>query len=295
MRILLTGATGQIGWELRRTLAPLGEIVAPGRAAFDLARPDTLGEAVRRIAPDLIVNPAAYTAVDLAESERALAFRINAAAPEALAVAARELGIPLLHYSTDYVFDGHKLGPYRETDTPHPLGVYGASKLAGEAAVAAQGGPHLILRTAWVYGLRGKNFLLTLRKLARERDRLRVVNDQFGAPTWSRLVAEASTLVLARWLARPAYVADSGIYHLTCAGRASWHEFAAAILVDLERREGRRPALEAIPGSDYPTAATRPANSRLDCSRLEQAFGVRLPDWRAALELCLESGGATRE
>lgn len=285
MRILLTGVNGQVGWELRRTLAPLGEVIAADRKVLDLADTAHIRSQVAALAPDLIVNPAAYTAVDQAESEPALAYAINAAAPGELAAC----GVPLVHFSTDYVFDGRKGDAYTEADAPNPLGVYGASKRAGEDAVAQAGTPHLILRTSWVYGLRGRNFLLTMQRLARERETLSVVDDQFGAPTWSRLVAEATALVVARWLGRGDLAADAGVYHLACSGRTSWHGFAAAILADLAGRgETRLARLGAIPTSGYPTPAARPANSTLDCSKLAATFGVRLPDWDAALALCLE-------
>ena len=284
MRILLTGVNGQVGWELQRTLAPLGEVVAADRSRLDLSDTAGIRRSVAAIAPDLIVNPAAYTAVDKAESEPDLAHAINAAAPGELAAC----GIPLVHFSTDYVFDGRKPGAYTEADTPNPLGVYGASKLAGEEAVARAGIPHLILRTSWVYGLRGRNFLLTMQKLARERDSLSVVDDQFGAPTWSRLIAEATAHVVARWLDRPDPAASSGVYHLTCGGRTSWHGFTAAILAHLAASDAKQARLTAIPSSGYPTPAARPANSQLDCGKLADTFGVRLPDWEQALALCLE-------
>jgi dTDP-4-dehydrorhamnose reductase len=284
MRILLTGVSGQVGWELQRTLAPLGEVIAAGRDQLDLADTGGIRRSVAAIAPDLIVNPAAYTAVDKAESEPDLAHVINAAAPGELAAC----GIPLVHFSTDYVFDGKKPGAYTEADAPNPLGVYGASKLAGEAAVARAGIPHLTLRTSWVYGLRGRNFLLTVQKLARERDSLSVVDDQFGAPTWSRLIAEATALAVARWLDRSDLTATSGVYHLTCGGRTSWHGFTAAILAHLAATDAKLARLTAIPSSGYPTPAARPANSQLDCGKLADTFGVRLPDWEQALALCLE-------
>ena len=288
MKILLTGASGQVGWELARTLAPLGEVLAPPRSALDLANPAALEDAVHALAPDFIVNPAAHTAVDHAESEPDLAYAINAAAPGALARAAAARGIPLVHFSTDYVFDGRSTRAYTETDAPNPLGVYGASKLAGETAVSDAGGAHLILRTSWVYGLRGRNFLLTMQRLARERDTLSVVDDQYGSPTWSRLIAEATALVVARWLDRGDLTADSGVYHLTCGGRTSWHGFAEAILARLAKSEANVARLAAIPTSGYPTPAARPANSQLDCGKLAATFGVRLPDWQRALALCLE-------
>ena len=284
MKILLTGVNGQVGWELQRALAPLGEVIAADRSLLDLADAAGIRRTVAALAPDLIVNPAAYTAVDKAESEPELAHAINAAAPGALAAC----GIPLVHFSTDYVFDGRKPGAYTEDDAPNPLGVYGATKLAGEQAIQRAGIPYLILRTSWVYGLRGRNFLLTMQRLARERDTLAVVDDQFGAPTWSRLIAEATALTVARWLDRPDQGATSGVYHLSCAGRTSWHGFTAAILAHLAASEAKLARLTAIPTSDYPTPAARPANSQLDCGKLAETFGVRLPDWEQALALCLE-------
>ena len=284
MRILLTGVNGQVGWELQRTLAPLGEVVAAGRSLLDLADTASIRRTVAAIAPDLIVNPAAYTAVDKAESEPGLAYAVNADAPGELAAC----GVPLVQFSTDYVFDGRKPVAYTEADVPNPLGVYGASKLAGEQAVQRSGTPHLILRTSWVYGLRGRNFLLTMQRLARERDILTVVDDQFGAPTWSRLIAEASALTIARWLDRPDRAATSGIYHLSCRGRTSWHGFAAAILAQQGGPDEKCARLTAIPTSDYPTPAVRPLNSQLDCGKLAATFGVRLPAWESALALCLE-------
>jgi dTDP-4-dehydrorhamnose reductase len=284
LRILLTGVNGQVGWELQRTLAPLGEVIAADRSVLDLADTAGIRRCVAAIAPDLIVNPAAYTAVDKAESEPELAHAINADAPGELAAC----GIPLVHFSTDYVFDGRKAGAYTEDDTPNPLGVYGASKLAGEQAVARAGIPHLILRTSWVYGLRGRNFLLTMQRLARERESLSVVDDQFGAPTWSRLIAEATALTIARWLERTDQTATSGLYHLSCDGRTSWHGFTAAILAHLAQTDTKLAKLSAIPTSGYPTPAARPANSQLDCGKLAATFGVRLPDWENALGLCLD-------
>ncbi len=290
MRILLTGANGQVGWELQRTLAPLGEVIAADRSRLDLADSAVIRRSVDAIAPDLIVNPAAYTAVDKAESEPELAHVINAVAPGELAQAAATRGIPLVHFSTDYVYDGRKPGAYTEADAPNPLGVYGATKLAGEQAVQRAGASHLILRTSWVYGLRGRNFLLTMQRLARERDTLAVVDDQFGAPTWSRLIAEATALAIARWLDRPDPGAKSGIYHLSCGGRTSWHGFTAAILAHLAGSEAKLARLTAIPTSGYPAPAARPANSQLDCGKLAATFGVRLPDWKTALALCLDKG-----
>lgn len=290
--ILLTGATGQVGWELQRTLSPLGRIVAPSSKEFDLAHPARLAAQIRRIKPDLIVNPAAYTAVDKAESETSLAYTINAEAPAMLAFEAARLGISLVHFSTDYVYDGNKQTPYLESDATHPLGVYGASKLAGDQAVQASGVQHLILRTSWVYSLRGRNFLLTMQRLARERDELRVVADQLGAPTWSRSIAEATAQMLALWLAPGATQQNredlSGVYHLSCAGQASWHEFAREILANMQVRGEKTARLEAIGSVAYPTPAKRPNYSVLSNQKVEQVFGIRLPAWEEALALCLD-------
>lgn len=288
MNILLTGVKGQVGWELRRTLAPLGRVTAVDRAELDLADPDAIRAKVQAISPKLIVNPAAYTAVDRAEGEAEQARAINAIAPAVLAEAAKDCGAILVHYSTDYVFDGAKPGPYLEDDAPHPLNVYGATKLAGEQAIRASGVRHLILRTSWVYGMRGQNFLLTMQRLMRERAELKIVDDQIGAPTWSRQIAEATALILAQCLS-PARGADRpepwGTYHLTCGGETSWFGFAQAIA----ELGGFSTRLLPIPSSDYPTPARRPANSRLDNGKLERTFGIRLPDWREALELCLQA------
>jgi len=289
VRILLTGANGQVGSELRRSLAPLGEVVAFDRAGLDLAQPDVLIARVRDVAPQAIVNAGAYTAVDKAESEPEAAFAINGTAPRVLAEEARRLGAVLVHYSTDYVFDGEKASPYTEADTPNPLSVYGRSKLEGERAVIASRCRHLTLRTSWVYGTRGRNFLLTMLKFAREGRALRVVDDQIGAPTWCREIADATTALLARPdLAAPG--AD-GLYHLSAGGFTSWFGFARAILdsPELVRLGIARPALEGIPTSEYPTPARRPRNSRLDCRRLERRARLRLAPWDEAL------GGAMAE
>ena len=223
-RILLTGKNGQVGWELQRTLAPLGEVVVLDRRQLDLSDPDQIRERVREISPDLIVNAAAYTAVDRAEAEPEPAMAVNGTAPGLLAEEAKRIGAAIIHYSTDYVFDGAKTTPYTEEDAPNPLNVYGRTKLAGEQAVQAAGVPHLILRTSWVYGMRGKNFLLTILRLAREREELKIVDDQIGAPTWSRTIAEATAQILTSgaWPVSGA----SGIYHLTASGSTSWYGFA---------------------------------------------------------------------
>lgn len=282
-RLLVTGIGGQVGWELLRTLQPLGEVIGCDRAMLDLAKPERIRDILDTLQPEIIVNPAAYTAVDQAEREPELAMAINATAPAILAESAKRLGALLIHYSTDYVFDGTKEGAYVEDDPTGPLGVYGASKLAGEEAIRASGCRHLIFRTSWVYGRRGKNFLLTMLRLARERDELAVVADQFGAPTWSRMIAETTALAIAR------HRGQQGIYHLTAAGATSWHGFAERI-VALAYERGlceKCPPVRHLTSADYPTLARRPANSRLDCSRLQQDFGLEPVPWERQLELCL--------
>ena len=288
-RILLTGADGQVGWELRRTLAPLGEVIAFNRSTLDLTDLDRLRGTIREIAPDLIVNAAAYTAVDRAEAEEALALRINAEAPGVMAEEAQRLGAWIMHYSTDYVFDGRKPGVYVEDDEPNPLNAYGRTKLAGERAIAAVDGRHVVFRTSWVYADRGRNFLLTMLRLGQERDELKVVADQRGAPTWARMIAEASAAAAVQLLqgTKSGTAQDllTGIYHLTCGGNTSWHEFACAIF---DRRPGTKaPRVLPIDTSQYPTPAIRPLNSVLSNTRLQDRFGLALPDWRTALTLCL--------
>lgn len=288
-RILLIGDQGQLAWELRRALATLGEVVAVGRGTaphrLDLTEGESIAPLVATLQPRWIVNAAAHTAVDKAESEPDLARALNAEAPARLAEAARQHDALLLHYSTDYVFDGAANRPYLETDSPNPQNVYGASKLAGEQAVAAVGGPHLILRTAWVYGQRGQNFMRTIRRLARERTELRVVADQRGAPTWSRHIAEATAQILAQLGDdRARWRADSGIYHVTSAGETSWHGFAEAIVAH-QRRHETLPLerLTAISTAEYPTPARRPAHSVLANDKIGRVFGIHLPHWSTAL------------
>ena len=293
--ILLIGHDGQVAWELQRTLACLGRVIALGRAtqpALDLLQRQGLRQTLREIRPDIIVNAAAYTAVDKAESEPETAQRVNAEAVGILAEEARTLGIGLVHYSTDYVFSGLANRPYVEDDPTDPLGVYGHGKLAGEEAIRAAGVPHLILRTAWVYGRRGQNFLLTMLRLMRERDELGIVADQFGAPTWSRLIAEATALMLCACLKEGRFALDdvSGTYHLTSQGQTSWHGFAEAIRdIGLARGllDPSAARLKPITTLEYPTPARRPAYSVLSNRKLRERFGIALPDWRAALELCL--------
>lgn len=284
MKILLTGASGQVGYELERALQPLGDVVAVDRARMDLSDLDQVRDVVRAVRPQLIVNPAAYTAVDKAESEPELAHRINALAPGVMAEEAKLLGAAMVHISTDYVFDGSKQGPWLETDLPNPINVYGASKLAGEQAIAAAGIAHLIFRTSWVYGMRGKNFLLTMLRLAQERDELRVVADQHGAPTWSRTIADTCANVLAQATSGgPAWWDDnSGIYHLSAQGQTSWHGFTEAIVA----MAGLECRVLPITSDQYPVPAKRPANSCMDGSKLISRF-CTMPQWDQALALCL--------
>jgi dTDP-4-dehydrorhamnose reductase len=300
-KILLTGVTGQVGSELLQTLAPLGEIAAPKRDQLDLA--DTandfraLRETIRSLQPRWIVNPAAYTAVDKAESEPDLAYAINRDAVRALGEEAQRIGASVIHYSTDYVFSDTGTTPYQEDDPTDPVSVYGASKLAGERALAATGAPHFIFRTSWVYGATGKNFLRTILKYARERDTLRIVADQYGAPTWSRDLARMTAAVIERSEASArggslpaAFRRLSGVYHAAGSGETTWHGFASEA-VRLERE--RDPAvhfatIEPITTAEYPTPARRPENSRLNCTKLKETFSWTMPDWRDSLGRVLQ-------
>ena len=297
-RILLTGRDGQVGWELERSLAPLGRVVALARRDLDLADPAAIRERVRGVRPDVIVNAAAYTAVDRAESEPDLAEAVNARAPAILAEEARRLGAPLVHYSTDYVFDGASAVPYREDDATAPASVYGRTKRAGEEAVAAAGGPHCVLRTSWVYGTRGRNFFLTVCRLHRSGKPLRIVSDQLGAPTWSRWLADATATILVaggilRGRLRDSFSEHAGVYHLAAAGETSWHGFAQAIVDGLATfgsgsEEGaQRSEVTPIATSEYPTAAVRPARSVLATGKVAATWGVRVAPWREQLGLCL--------
>ena len=285
LKILISGKTGQVALELQKHLGGLGQLIVLGRNDLDLSKPEQIRAQVRAHRPDLIINAAAHTAVDLAESEPELAFAINGVAPGVFAEEAAALGIPLIHYSTDYVFDGNKPAPYTEDDTPNPLGVYGKSKLAGERAIAATGAEHLILRTSWVYSTHGKNFLLTMQRLLQERPELRVVADQIGAPTWAGTIARSTRLLIERWQAAEA--GAWGVYHLTAQGETSWFGFTQAIAEHLSAQGKPCATLEPIPASAYPTPAARPQNSRLDCSRLEREWQVAQPTWQNALRECL--------
>lgn len=301
MKILLTGKNGQVGYELERSLQCHGEVMAVDRAGMDLADLDKVRAVIRATQPDVIVNAAAYTAVDQAESEPQLAMRINGDAPAVMAEEAKKLGAALVHYSTDYVFDGKSSKPYTETDAPSPLNVYGQTKLAGEQAITSAGIPYLILRTSWVYGTRGKNFLLTVQRLAKERKELRIVNDQHGSPTWSRTIAEMTAYIFsqinssglsaqnsanARKRLPDAWWEKSGIYHLTSQGNTTWFGFAKAVIGCANL--GTPPVIHPIHTSEYPLPAKRPANSVLDCALLTKTFGGSLPSWGTALEMCVK-------
>lgn len=291
MRILLLGKNGQVGWELQRALAPLGEVTAFDRADANLADPETLALLVKQLEPQVIVNAAAYTAVDKAESEAETAFVVNGVAPARLAEEAAKLDAWLVHYSTDYVFDGSQTGAYREDDAVNPLSVYGRSKWQGEEGVRAAGCRHLIFRTSWVFGARGGNFLKTILRLAAEREQLRVVADQVGTPTGAELLADVTAHCLRDALRRGGEEL-SGTYHLTAGGAVSWHGYAQHVL-KRARAAGsilrcRPEDIAPIPTTDYPLPAPRPANSCLDTSRLRECFGIMLPDWPVGVDRVLD-------
>lgn len=294
MRILLTGKNGQVGFELQRALAPLGEVVGVDLAECDLSDADAIRELVRSVQPGLIVNPAAYTAVDKAESDTQTAFALNAEAPAVLAAEALARSIPLVHYSTDYVFDGTKSAPYCEDDVPNPLSVYGKSKLAGEQALLNSGANCLIFRTSWVFGAHGGNFAKTMLKLAAEREQLNVVADQIGAPTTAALIADVTAQVLGQWLHRSSDSGEFpfGLYHLVADGATSWCDYAK-LVVAAGQRAGKSlkltpDTIRAITTKEYPVPAPRPANSQLDTRKLRSTFGLELPDWQVGLHHVLQ-------
>ncbi len=292
MKILLFGKTGQVGWELQRSLAPLGEVVALDTRSTeycgDFLNLTGVAQTVLAVRPDVIVNAAAYTAVDKAESDNASAHTINALAPKSIAQAAMQIGAALVHYSTDYVFDGSGSALWKETDSTGPLSVYGASKLAGEQAIAASGACHLIFRTSWVYAARGGNFAKTMLRLAQEREALSVINDQIGAPTGADLLADITAHAIVRLVSSPEL---AGLYHLSAAGETSWHGYAQHVFAQA-RRKGLAlklddAQLKAIPTSAYPTAAQRPLNSRLDCTKLKSSFNLQIPPWQQGVDRML--------
>ncbi len=294
MKILLFGKNGQVGWELNQSLQPLGKVIALGREDADFSAPESLRVIVQKIKPDVIVNAVAYTAVDKAESEAELAGTINGLAPGVLAEEAAKLRALLIHYSTDYVFDGTKKSPYVETDKPNPINVYGKTKLAGEQAIQASGCDYLIFRTSWVFASRGHNFLLTILRLAKQRDELNIVADQIGSPTWARTIADVSCHVLHKTqIDRRMGKFKSNVYNLTSSGQATWFEFAVCI-VDMARAgrtdsEIRVSEIHPIPAYEYVTAAKRPANSCLQASKLEYDFNITMPNWKQSCALCMKA------
>ncbi|MEO8101062.1 MAG: dTDP-4-dehydrorhamnose reductase [Betaproteobacteria bacterium] len=286
-RVLITGGDGQLGWELARAFAPLGEVFAFDRAALDLLDADAIRARCREVRPSLILNAGAYTAVDKAEHEPEIAIRINGEAPGILAEEANRVGAPLIHYSTDYVFDGNAHAPYREDDATAPQSVYGHSKLAGEHAVITTAQQYLIFRTSWLYGNRRQNFMLTILRLARERETLRIVADQVGSPTWVRPVSDTTAACVTATPTALNIGIPSGIYHLSAAGQTSWHGFATAILENTTDPSRRATRVEAIATADYPTPARRPAYSVLSHDKLQSATGIAPLDWREHLAGCL--------
>jgi dTDP-4-dehydrorhamnose reductase len=292
MKILLFGKTGQVGWELQRSLAPLGEVIALDTRSQDYCgdflNPAGVAQTVLSVRPDVIVNAAAYTAVDKAQADSANAYTINATAPQAIAQAAMTIGASMVHYSTDYVFNGSGSKAWTELDTPAPLSVYGASKLAGEQAIAASGARHLIFRTSWVYAARGGNFAKTMLRLAQEREALSVIDDQIGAPTGADLLADVTAHAIVRLTAQPQL---AGLYHLAAAGETSWYGYAQHVFAQA-RAQGKalkldNAQLKAIPSADYKTAAQRPLNSRLDCSKLKSQLGLHIPHWQQGVDRML--------
>lgn len=294
MRILITGSTGQVGWELVRSLAPLGELITPSRAELDLADVRSLDAKIATINPDLIVNPAAYTAVDRAETDQEAAFRINRDAPAVMARSCALRGIGLIHFSTDYVYPGTGERPWHEDDAVGPVNVYGRSKLEGELAIRESECRALIFRTCWVYGARGGNFLLTMLKLASERDALSIVADQWGAPTSARLIATTVAAIVARTVSpRDGSLATVGTYHLAAAGETTWHGFATEIFRLRAELTGRSaPVISETTSEAFKTAARRPANSRLALEKIEREFGLAMPDWREVLSQVMSDGSA---
>ncbi|MFK8068615.1 MAG: dTDP-4-dehydrorhamnose reductase [Gammaproteobacteria bacterium] len=295
--ILLTGKDGQLGWEIERTFNNLGKVITFDRSTLDLSDQNRLRKTIQNVKPDLIVNAAAYTAVDQAEKEPELAMAVNAVAPGIMAEEAKKIGATLIHYSTDYVFDGSKKTPYLEDDPTNPVNVYGKSKLLGELAIQEQKIPYLIFRTSWVYSHRGNNFLLTMLKLMKERESLNIVNDQFGAPTWSRTIAEISEQVLSKYSHNYSDLNKiNGVYNLTCSGVTSWYGFAEMIksLAKGNLEHSEKLILSGIPSEQYPTPAERPKYSQLSLEKISNTFGVKCPEWTKSLALCMNNIIASR-
>lgn len=291
MKILIIGGNGQVGWELQRSLMPLGTRIVLTRKNLNLGNPDVIRKTIQDIKPNVIVNAAAYTAVDKAESEPELAMQINGIAPGVMAEEAKQLQALLIHYSTDYVFDGTKSSAYHENDVPNPLNSYGRSKLAGEKAIQAIDVDHIILRTSWVYSQRGSNFLLTMLRLMQEKQTLRVIDDQIGSPTWARLIAEATAQILTKAGYEQKHGEfESGLYHLSSTGQTSWHGFAVKI-AELAKKVGQSLKISdiiSITTKEYPTPAARPMNSRLSTTALTERFSLTMPSWDEALSLCMD-------
>lgn len=288
-QILLFGAQGQLGWELQRTLAPLGKVTAVDLQEVDISQPEAIRAKINEIKPKILVNAAAYTAVDKAEEQPDIAQSVNCLAPATMAEEAKKNNALFVHYSTDYVFSGETSKPYVETDTPSPLGVYGRTKLAGDDTVQEIGGDFLIFRTSWVYGLRGANFLKTMLRLATERKELSIVSDQIGTPTWSRMLAETTTLAVSKVLSMPDSSKCSGIYNVSGHGHTSWFEFAEKIIANASKKLNfQPPEIKPIPTSEYPTPAPRPAYSVLNNGLFEKEFQLWVPHWEDQLELCLK-------
>lgn len=291
-RVLIAGREGQVGWELKNMLSPSWEVVACNRQSFDLSDASMMRNVIREVRPHILINAAAYTAVDKAESDEDAAYKINAVAAGIMAEEAKAIGALFIHYSTDYIFDGTAAYPYHEDDANSPQNAYGRSKVAGEAAVIATSGKHLIFRTSWVYGSRGKNFLLTMLRLGAERDSLRIVADQIGAPTWSRSIARGTMQSMTAF--EKGRGNGSGVYHMTCQGMTSWYGFADEIFCQAEIMHSMNnlryplPRLEAISTSEYPLPARRPQYSVLSNSKLKESFGVTLPEWKEALHDCMK-------
>jgi len=290
-KILITGKNGQVGWELQRSLATFGHVVATDAEDLDLADADAIRNTLREVRPDIIINPAAYTAVDKAESDPDLAMAVNGVAPGILAEEAKRLGALLVHYSTDYVYDGSKTSPYVEDDVPNPQSVYGRTKLAGDEAIRTTGCRHLILRTSWVYGVHGGNFVKTMLRLAKEREKLTIVSDQFGAPTWARDIAQATASALGNWQTKNWNDELCGLYHLTAAGRTNWHQYAVEV-VRLAREhdailKDKQLDIKGIATHEYPLPAKRPANSILTNNKIRDAFGIAMPAWQDSLAECI--------